>query len=183
MGERTWLEKLEKGEDSAFQVLFRLFYARLCSFACRYIGDQAASEDVVQDVICELWERKLHFENETALKACLYDMTRNRCLDVLKHRKVEEKYAQELCHQEKTEFFLQQFLEDEVYAELKKEIEALPLPMRRVFELALERRDNAEIAEILHLSVDAVKAHKKRGKKILQERMRGMVLWYALFKI
>ncbi|WP_046404962.1 sigma-70 family RNA polymerase sigma factor [Odoribacter sp. N15.MGS-14] len=180
--EQIWLKQLEKGEDNAFQELFCLFYARLGSFACRLLDEQVMAEDVVQDVLYELWERKLHFENIWALKAYLYNMVRNRCLDVLKHRKVEERYFREQRLAENTEFFFHQLLEDEVYALLQEAVRSLPPQVGKVFELVLDGYDNSAIAELMHLSIDAVKSHKKRGKKILQEKLRGMILFYVFFR-
>ena len=180
--EQIWLKQLEKGEDNAFQELFCLFYARLGSFACRLLDEQVMAEDVVQDVLYELWERKLHFENIWALKAYLYNMVRNRCLDVLKHRKVEERSFREQRLAENTEFFFHQLLEDEVYALLQEAVRSLPPQVGKVFELVLDGYDNSAIAELMHLSIDAVKSHKKRGKKILQEKLRRMILFYVLFR-
>ena len=71
---------------------------------------------------------------------------------------------------EEYDFFLNQILEEEVYTLLKEAIDSLPGQMKRVYELALLGHSNEEIAKILSISVDAVKALKKRGKKILQEK-------------
>lgn len=182
--EQIWLMQLEKGEDNAFRVLFEGYYARLCMFACKYVEEQVVAEDVVQDILYELWLKKLHFENLLTLKAYLYNMLRNRCLDLLKHKKVQKKYADEQKYKEDSEFFLQQMMEDEVYTLLKNAITALPQQTGKVFELSLNGHDNNEIASILHLSLDAVKAHKKRGKKLLQERLKGLIyfLWLTFCK-
>lgn len=180
--ERIWLEELEKGQNSAFRVLFVTFYAHLCAFARKYVDQQVVAEDIVQDILYDLWLRKLHFENLLALKAYLYSTVRNRCLDVLKHRKVEERYFTEQRHKEDTDFFLHQILEEEVYVFLKEAIAALPEQTAKIYLLALEGYDNAEIADILHLTLDAVKAHKKRGKKILQEKLKGFIYLFVLFR-
>lgn len=176
MTEREWLQRLEKGEEDAFRILFGAFYARLGSFACRFVDEQVVAEDMVQDILYDLWMKKLHFENLWALKAYLYNMVRNRCLDFLKHRKVEEKYLQEQRYKENSESFLFQLLEDEVYFLLRKAIRNLPSQTARVFELMLDGHDNVEIAALLNLSLDAVKAHKKRGKKILRGKLKNMLL-------
>lgn len=181
--EQKWLEELEKGEDSAFQVLFETFYARLGAFACRFVEEQVVAEDIVQEVLYDLWLKKLHFKDMLALKAYLYRVVRHRCLDVLKHRKVEKKYFLEQRHKENSEFFLHQMLKEEVYILLKDAVAALPGQMGRVFALALEGHDNAEIAVLLDITIDAVKAHKKRGKKLLQEKLRGLIFLYILFRI
>ena len=52
---------------------------------------------------------------------------------------------------------------------MKEAIDSLPGQMKRVYELALLGHSNEEIAKILSISVDAVKALKKRGKKILRK--------------
>lgn len=72
-------------------------------------------------------------------------------------------------------FFLNQILEEEVYTLLKEAIDSLPGQMKRVYELALLGHSNEEIAKILSISVDAVKALKKRGKKILQEKLKYLI--------
>lgn len=182
MTEREWLQRLEKGEEDAFRILFGTFYARLGSFACRFVDEQVVAEDIVQDILYDLWMKKLHFENLWALKAYLYNMVRNRCLDFLKHRKVEEKYLQEQRYKENSESFLFQLLEDEVYFLLRKAIRNLPSQTARVFELMLDGHDNVKIAALLNLSLDAVKAHKKRGKKILQGKLKNMLLLYWLLR-
>ena len=47
--------------------------------------------------------------------------------------------------------------------------------MKRVYELALLGHSNEEIAKILSISIDAVKALKKRGKRILQEKLKYLI--------
>lgn len=183
MTEQVWLEKLEKGEEEAFRVLFETFYARLGSFACRFVDEQVVAEDIVQDILYDLWMKKLHFENLWALKSYLYNMVRNRCLDILKHRKVEEKYLQEQRNHENSESFLLQLLEDEVYILLKEAIQTLPSQTAKVFELILDGLDNTEISAKLNLSLDAVKSHKKRGKKLLQEKLKRMILFICSLRV
>ena len=183
MTEQVWLEKLEKGEEEAFRVLFETFYARLGSFACRFVDEQVVAEDIVQDILYDLWMKKLHFENLWALKSYLYNMVRNRCLDILKHRKVEEKYLREQRNHENSESFLLQLLEDEVYILLKEAIQTLPSQTAKVFELILDGLDNTEISAKLNLSLDAVKSHKKRGKKLLQEKLKRMILFICSLRV
>ena len=48
-------------------------------------------------------------------------------------------------------------------------------PLRQIYELTLQELSNEEIAAQLGLSVDSVKAHKKRGKQILKERLKGLM--------
>lgn len=174
-GKNIWLEELRIGKESAYKALFEKYYFQLSSFACKYVEDQDTAEDIVQDVLYEFWLKKQSFETIISFKSYLYSAVRNRCLDVLRHRKVEIKYLAESTYNEETEFFLNQILEEELYVLLKDAIEALPQQTRDVYELALLGHDNTEIAGHLGLTADAVKSHKKRGKKLLQEKLKNLI--------
>jgi len=42
------LKRLQEGNEQAFRMLFEEFYASLCLFATRYLGDREEAADVVQ---------------------------------------------------------------------------------------------------------------------------------------
>jgi RNA polymerase sigma-70 factor (ECF subfamily) len=172
--ETGWLNDLGNGDAGVYSALFeRLFYS-LCSFAGKYLEPNEDPADVVQDVFFEFWLKKPRFETEIALKTYLYRSVRNKCLDIVKHHRVRAKYHSTQALEEQTEFFLQQILEEEVYTLLKEAIDSLPDLTREVYNLALLGYDNQRIAEILGITPDAVKARKKRGKVILQEKLKNL---------
>lgn len=176
--ENSWLEALYKGEEQAYKALFDHYFFALSSFAAKYLEEREASEDVVQDILYELWENRRRFQSIISLKSYLYQMVRNRCLNVLKHRRVKARYFAEQDIREESDYFLNQILEEEVYLLLKEAINELPEPTRRVYDLTLLGHDNQQIADLLGLTLDAVKARKKRGKQILQDKLKNL---YSLF--
>lgn len=101
----SWLEGLYKGEEKAYETLFDEYFFALTSFAVKYLKDREAAEDIVQDILYELWLNKKHFATIISLKVYLYQSVCNRCLNVLKHLKVESRYFTELHWKEKSEFF------------------------------------------------------------------------------
>lgn len=176
-----WLPALYNGEQWAYKVLFDRYFYALSSFAAKYLEAEEPAEDVVQDVLYEFWVDRRRFDNTTALKSYLYQVVRNRCLNVLKHQKVEEKYLTKQQLKEESDFFLNQILEEEVYVQLKKAIEELPGQTCDIYELTLLGHDNQEIADMLGLTLDAVKARKQRGKQILQDKLKHLVYLFVLF--
>ena len=152
--ECIWFKSLCRGEEDAYKELFVKFYFSLNSFARKHLEVKEMAEDVVQDTLYEFWVKKIQFATYLELK---------------------EKYIVELSQKEEYDFFLNQILEEEVYTLLKEAIDSLPGQMKRVYELALLGHSNEEIAKILSISVDAVKALKKRGKKILQEKLKYLI--------
>ena len=93
-----------------------------------------------------------------------------RCINYLEHDKVKKKYLQ-LNGEAEADFFLSQIIEEEVYLALKQAIDILPPKIRTIFYLILERKTNAEIASLLGITEEAVKAYRKRGMKMLRIRL------------
>lgn len=83
-------DKIKRGDEESFKQLFYHFYPGLIAFAQSYLYDRGKSEDMVQDVFLYIWEHAAEMEIETSLKAYLYTMTRNRCLNMLRSLKITE---------------------------------------------------------------------------------------------
>ena len=152
-------------------MLFEKYYAPLCAFATGFVNDAAAAEDIVQEIFFKLYTDKPTFEAVVALKSYLYLVTKNQCLNYLKHVRIEQEYVSLMDEKEKTTFFFNQIVEQELLMLLSEAIEDLPEQTGKVFQLVMEGFDNAEIAEKLNLSIDSVKSHKKRGKQFLKNRL------------
>lgn len=75
-----------------FEQLYRGNYARLYYYAFRFVADEEACRDIVNDVFEQAWKAREQLQEATAV-ACLYTRTRNRCIDYLRHRQVEQQYA------------------------------------------------------------------------------------------
>lgn len=178
--DNIWLRQLSKGDEYAYRVLFDRYYDVLNNFACKYVDDIAVSEDIVQDVFYNLWEKRESHSDINSLKSYLYSSVKNKCLNHLQHNKVKEKYLNSEKKKQSDEFFLNQILEEEVYQILRDAIKTLPEQTKDVYELSLLGYSNPEIAERLDLSIDSVKSHKKRGKKFLKERLQNLVWLLAL---
>jgi len=178
--EKLFLQQLSEGNEMAYKHLFDSYYSSLVMFAMKYLKDQNLAEDLVQDVIYELWQQRQNLPGLSSLKSWLFVSVRNRCINHLEHTKVEQKYFQ-LNDEAKTDFFLQQLIEEEVYLALKKAIDHLPFKIREVYYGVLAGKTNAEIASALGISEEAVKAYRKRGKKILRCYLNDLLSLILLF--
>jgi len=178
--EKLWLKQLSEGNENAYKHLFDLYYSSLVMFAAKYLKDQILAEDLVQDVIYDLWKQRQHLPELSSLKSWLFVSVRNRCINHLEHVKVEKRYFR-LNDETKTDFFLQQLIEEEVYIALKKAVDNLPLKIRKVYYGVLAGKSNIEIAAGLEISEEAVKAYRKRGKKILRLYLNDLRSLMLLF--
>lgn len=89
---RNYCFTLTNGTRLDFKQVFDQYFNSLVLFADRYLGEREESESLVQDAFLALWENRLEFPDELSVKAYLYSTVRNKALNVLKHRKIEQHY-------------------------------------------------------------------------------------------
>ena len=161
--------------------LYRRYAPELVRYIRKYTEDQAAAEDIVQEVFITVWESKKVYNSYQGFKAYLYDLVQNRCLNYLKHKTVEEKYVSYVKVTEEEVEREYDLMQEEIYRELYLAVRELPEKCRGVFELHLEGKKNDEIAEILGISVLTVKSHKQNAIHFLKERIGNLFLlyWYV----
>lgn len=180
--ENTLITGINRKEEEAFHQLFLKFHNYLVVFAGRRVGEVEVAEDIVQDTFVSLWESEREYNSYPGLKAWLYELVQNKCLNYLKHRNVEHKYCSYVNTHSKEESESFDLTQEEVYRRLYLVVRELPEKCRMVFELHLEGRKNAEIAAILGISVLTVKAHKQNALRYLKERAGHLFFLYLLFR-
>ncbi|MEG0795778.1 MAG: RNA polymerase sigma-70 factor [Odoribacter sp.] len=175
--EDLFIERINQKQRGAFYELFRDFYDSLVLFAMKYVGEQGEAEDIVQDLFVAVWEKKDNFLSYNSFRIFLYNSVRNTCLNSIKHRKVEEKYADySFNHAEFGESEDWDILEEEIYRKLFKAIDELPPRCREVFLLSLDGKKNGEIATELHIALLTVKTQKKKAVAYLRQRLGHLFL-------
>ncbi|MBN2598840.1 MAG: RNA polymerase sigma-70 factor [Marinifilaceae bacterium] len=157
-----------------FKSFFESFYSSLCLFAKKYVDDSDVAADMAQESFIKLWNGKEAFDNENAMKGFLYMVTRNSCLNYIKHHKVIENYVVQAL--EKELFFRDNILEEETYYEIHRAIEVLPAQGKRVVQMSMKGIKNPEIALRLNISVNTVKSVKSNAYRLLRLQLQDVVL-------
>jgi RNA polymerase sigma-70 factor, ECF subfamily len=187
------LNDLKKGNEEAFTIIFNDYFPRLCQFARTYVIEEAASKNIVQEVFIKLWETRHNIRENASVFAYLLTITKNSCLDYLKHKKIEYKYQkQEAAYQKELElnYFALQRVEidlmdyDEIMQIVEKTLRTLPPQCQQVFRMSrFENLSNAEIAEKLEIGVKAVEANITRALKIFRKELKDYLTILILLNI
>lgn len=168
-----------QGDKKAFEALFRENYEPLCRFAYSFVNDRDEAEDVVQNLFVSFWEKKDDHEIESNLKGYLYRMTRNACLNVLKHKKVVERHAEgsvlsEWSHSEAASDLT---IANELEGRIQHAIQSLPEQCRVVFELSrFENLKYAEIAARLKISEKTVENQIGKALRVMREQLKEYLM-------
>ncbi len=173
------IEKIKAGNQQAFKFLFETYHPRLCNYASRFVEDEEAAQDIVQDCFVHLWECRKMVASDT-VAPMLFTMVRNKCLNHIKHLNIVRNYERELSQQNNGEELLyrkdfwgnsdEKVLYEELKGEIMSQIDKLPPRTREVFMLSrFEGLKNREIAEQLNIAVKVVEKHITKTLKALAD--------------
>jgi RNA polymerase sigma-70 factor (ECF subfamily) len=139
------------------------------------------AEDVLQDTFLRAYRGIKSFQGASTFSTWIYRITANSALMRLRKKQLPMVSIDDAEERETpvniadwTPGPVEQLLSKELQAEMDQAIEALPPEFRQVFVLRdVEEMSNAEVAEILDLSVAAVKSRLHRARLKVRNRLAG----------
>src|SRR5262245_10756829 len=169
------LELVQGGSHPAFAELVERHTERFYRLAFRYLQNQAAAEDVVQDAFVKLWEdpNKWQGDRNTKFTTWFYRVVVNLCLDWRKRKRPVE-LNEEWPIMDDRERPEQAVLRSEVERAVEREIAALPERQRTALNLCFDQGvSNQEAADIMGVKLKALQSLLMRAKTTLKERLKG----------
>lgn len=176
----------ETDPQEGCSLLFRHYYAALCSHAARLLYSKARAEDLVSEIFCQFYQKQTYLTVSTSYRAYLYKAVRHRAYNQLQaeiNRSLDLTAYEHLpdAGEQQPDALLQ-------YEELSQQVEAAinALPPQRQKIYLMHRFDNrkyADIAEELQLSVRTVEVQIRKASQFLRETIAknwGLLLILAL---
>jgi len=74
------------GDQRAFEILVQRYSTPLFNFICRFLSDYDQACDILQQVFVQLYISLPNLRTSDPLKAWLFQVARNRCLDELRRK-------------------------------------------------------------------------------------------------
>ena len=159
-------------EPSVFERIYKEHSKPLYRFLYYKYGDEAKSEDAVQEVFAKLWQRCSEY-TLTNIKSLIYTAAKNLMLNELQKSKVRLNYASSNEHSayaESPEFALE---EKQFKMQLEKAINQLTVNERQVFLMnRIDQLTYAEIANQLDISQKAVEKRMHQALMKLQNELK-----------
>jgi len=168
------LERLQSGDERAFGYVYEKFYSSLCFFSVRLTGDTAAAEDIVQEILCKLWQKHADFSSMDSIKGFLYISTRNACMNHLTSTQRKEKQHIQFLQTPLNDTEINEVIYTEALREIAVELDNLPDQCAKVIRMMYqEGLKPQEIADRLGVTVSTVYNQKMRGIAMLKSRLSG----------
>ena len=158
------------GAEEAFALIAERYRDRLVAYARHMLRARgpAAAEDVVQDVFVRAYRALRADSRPMALRAWLYRIAHNRCLDELRGERPPVELVEEAVGS--TEDVAAAFVRRERLRELVADIRDLPPQQRSALVIReLDGLSYAELADALDTTVPAIKSLLVRARMNLAE--------------
>lgn len=166
LAEKRWLNALAKGDPSALGALYEIYGERIFRYAFRMLGNRSDAEDATAETFLRVLRRSNELRADAAFRTWLFRITRNLCIDKMRQHKLVDLPVDAHCGspEERTtlKITVQQALSD------------LPTEYREPLILCdLEDISAKEAAEVLKISVPALKSRLYRGRRALRDKLGG----------
>lgn len=173
-------------QEVNFEETYIRFYAKMKRFALEYVLREEDAENIIHDVFVELWEQWETHKRHNNVLALLFFMLKNRCIDFLRHKQVQQKLAEKT----QNEYYLSlqancaalsQFnenigSEEDLHEIINKALASLPDRCREIFvKSKIEGKKQQEIASELNVSIHTVESQMGIAYKKLRKELRDLL--------
>lgn len=153
----------------SFDILFRQYYEELYFFAMLFLHDSEESRDMVSDAFEDLW---VHFSSiqKEAVRYYLYRVVRNKCIDNLRHKKIQQQYVElKRLVTKSYEESMDTVEWQEREAHVQHVLDALQPPTKDIFMACyVDHMKYTEVAKKMDISIDTVKKHVKKALRFIR---------------
>jgi RNA polymerase sigma-70 factor (ECF subfamily) len=182
LDEADLVQRLQAGDEAAYEALVRTYTSRLMAVTRRILGSEEDARDAVQEVFIAVFRKLRHFEGDSRLSTWLYRIAVNTALMKLRTRRRHP--------EDPIDPLLPSFLDDGHHVEqfrawdeapeealgrqrlqslVRGCIDQLPEAYRTVLLLRdIQQLDTEETAAVLGDTVNAVKIRLHRARQALR---------------
>ncbi len=159
--DQALVEDLRSGGVGAYETLVRHHAHRLLRLAFNRLDNRDDAEDIVQDLLVDIWEKRENLYIEGSLTAYLNVALRNRVFDHIRRSVLHRNAVTQLLGrlEEMQVSILDVLAAKDLSSMLSASVAELPQNMQQIFALRGEDYSLKEIAEALGLSEQTVKSY------------------------
>jgi len=170
----------------SFKEVYISYYSRMKRFAQQYVIQEEDAENIVQDIFIDIWEKQLDLFSITNLRSYLFVILKNRCIDFLRRKNLEQNATnamqKEYLLELKLKFESLEILENERITDgnlevlIQEAIDTLPERCKKIFRMnKLEGKKQKMIARELNISVHTVESQMAIAYKKLKAQLKAIL--------
>lgn len=168
-----WLiREIKNGDRNACDEFVKRYYERVLAYCFKRLSDEELAKDLTQETFLRFFEHIFEYSPQNKTINYLYTIAGNLIKN--EYKKKKELFLEELFEiQEQTCDLKDCYQETSEKMDIKKMLSKLPEEYRECLELFyLYEYKQAEISEILNISLSLVKYRLRKGKEALKDIVR-----------
>jgi len=159
---------IQEGDVLAYETLIKRYQHGLFVFVMRLIHDEANASDIVQNTLVKVYEIIDRIDIKKKFSTFVFEIAKNAAISELRRRK-HKVSLEEIVDFTEEESFVEELYRADLASQVRISVRALPLRYRTVISLYyFDDLSYEEIAGKLHLPINTVRTHLKRGKEQLR---------------
>ena len=177
------IARFQTGDEQAYVELVNRYRDRLMNFVFQFLGDMEQSEDVVQDTMLKLFEKKHYYREIAKFSTWIYTIARNLANTELRKRKRRKVTVLSQMTRDEREYELPA-IQPEIGQEVQNEyaakriqiaIHALPEHFKTVIILRdIQELSYDDISSIVGVPLGTVKSRINRARLQLQADLKDL---------
>jgi RNA polymerase sigma-70 factor (ECF subfamily) len=172
--DRGLLMAIAKGQQDAFDTLYRKYETRLFHYVLNLIRDANAAEDVLAEAMLAIWHGAKSFRGEAQVSTWMFGIARHKALDASRQQQRDGRRTTPLDDalqiEDPQDGPVEHAMQQATAAYILKALSQLSDDHREVLHLAFyEDLSYQEIAELVGIPVNTVKTRVFYAKKALKE--------------
>jgi len=187
-GDIELVERLQKGDVEAFDLIYKKYSRKLYAFGLKYLRSTAETEELVQSVFLKIWENYKNLKKESSFKSYLFTIAYNDICKLFRKRNYLQKFVGDTLYEntqsssETEDGIDYQFVLERV----QQIVEKLPEKQKNIFlKSRQEGKSTKEIAEEVGLSPGTVDNYISESLKFIRSRLQNenlpVLLLFSLF--
>ncbi|WP_232430213.1 RNA polymerase sigma-70 factor [Parabacteroides sp. HGS0025] len=172
-------------------MFYNTYYERFVRYALYYVNDKPTAEDMTHDALLYYWENRHKLPSDTDILGYILLSVKNKCLNYLKHLKVEIEYSKNCTDLHGWEIITRiQTLEDESYGVIfskditkiiMESLSELPEQTQNIFILnRLKNKSRKEISMMLGVSQQKIDYHVNKANDHLLKKLKDYIPFILL---
>jgi RNA polymerase sigma-70 factor (ECF subfamily) len=177
--ESTWIQQAREGDQNAFGRLVVAYQTPVYNLAYRMLGNKVEAEDAAQEAFLRAYTHLRSYDPKRPFRSWLFSIASHYCIDRLRRRRItwlplEDEFAEPYHMTSKSpnpEIVTSRREQEEQVQSLLSTLsptDRAAITLRYWYDCSYE-----EIAEMLNLTVSAVKSRLHRARRALASSIEG----------
>lgn len=181
------IQQMAEGDQQAFTQVYRRYWEDLFITAAKALRGKKEAEDVVQDVLLSLWNRRNELNIQGSLTAYLHTSVRYKCIHYIEKNITRHDYLVQLAEVGTNTTLPNAEINlnlKEMQQTINKAVAKMPPKMKEVYKLS--RQENLsykEISDYMSISVETVKKHIQNALQLIRKDFNLYTIYFIIILI